>query len=96
MTHAQDALRPIERYALLDDAWAFVLADRMTAPAWLDLTEGFADERDLTVWERLLSGLRALDRLVDGDGPPGPVDAGSSALTAAVRRRARPRPGPRR
>ena len=66
VARAQDTLYPIERYALIDDAWAFVLADRMTAPDWLELAEGFADERDLTVWERLLGGLRSLDRLVDG------------------------------
>jgi puromycin-sensitive aminopeptidase len=66
LAHAQDGLQPIERYALVDDAWAFVLADRMAAAAWLDLAEGFADERDLTVWERILGGLRSLDRLVDG------------------------------
>jgi puromycin-sensitive aminopeptidase len=67
VARAQDALHPIERYGLVDDAWAFVLADRMTTPDWLDLAEGFAAERDLTVWERLLGGLRALDRLVDGE-----------------------------
>jgi puromycin-sensitive aminopeptidase len=66
VARAQDHLRPVERYALVDDAWAFVLADRMTAPAWLDLAERFGAERDLTVWDRLLAGLRALDRLVDG------------------------------
>ncbi len=65
--NAQTDLSPIERFGLIDDAWASVLADRMTLPAFLDFTAGFSAETDLSVWERIISALAFCDRLVDGD-----------------------------
>jgi len=64
---AQTDLSPIERYGLVDDAWSAVLADRMTSLDLLHLIEGFADETDLSVWQRIVGTLGSLDRLVDGD-----------------------------
>ena len=64
--HTRD-LSAIERYQVLDDAWALVLADRLDAEEFLGLLDTFASgEDDLAVWQRILSGLGALDRLVDG------------------------------
>jgi puromycin-sensitive aminopeptidase len=63
---AQTDLSPIERYGLVDDAWAAVLSDRMTAVEFLELVEAFAGETDLSVWQRIIGGLTALDRLVEG------------------------------
>jgi puromycin-sensitive aminopeptidase len=93
VAHAQDALHPIERYALVDDAWAFVLADRMTAPDWLALAEGFGAERDLTVWQRLLGGVSTLDRLVEGVARD-TLRARALALTASVADELGPQPAP--
>ena len=67
MAKAQTDLSPIERYGLVDDAWAAVLADRMTAVDFLAMLDGFADETDLSVWQRIVGALGSLDRLVDGD-----------------------------
>jgi puromycin-sensitive aminopeptidase len=64
---AQTELSPIERYGLVDDAWAAVLADRMTTVDFLTLVEAFGDETDLSVWQRIVGTLGSLDRLVDGD-----------------------------
>jgi puromycin-sensitive aminopeptidase len=64
---AQTDLSPIERYGLVDDAWAAVLADRMTAMEFLEMAEAFADETDLSVWQRIVGALGALDRLVEGE-----------------------------
>ena len=64
---AQSDLSPIERYGLVDDAWAAVLADRMTAVDFLTMLEGFTDETDLSVWQRIVGALGSLDRLVDGE-----------------------------
>jgi puromycin-sensitive aminopeptidase len=64
---AQEALSPIERYGLVDDAWAAVLADDLSAPGFLEFVEGFGDETDLAVWQRVVGALHALDRLVEGD-----------------------------
>ena len=56
VTHAQTDLSAIERYGLVDDIWASVLA------------EAFREETDLSVWQRIIAGLTALDRILDGDG----------------------------
>ncbi|WP_195210306.1 M1 family metallopeptidase [Actinomarinicola tropica] len=76
-------LAAIERYGLVDDAWAAVLADELDAPSFLALVrELAADEDDLSVWQRIAGGLGALDRLV-----PAPA---REAWTATVRALARP------
>ena len=66
-THAARDLSPIERYGLVDDTWAWVLAGDHEAHDFLDLAEAFVDETDLSVWQRIVAGLAELDRLVDGD-----------------------------
>ena len=60
-------LTPLERYTLVDDAWASVLAGTVEAATFVTTAERFVDERDLSVWERITGGLSILDRLVDGD-----------------------------
>jgi puromycin-sensitive aminopeptidase len=59
-------LSDIERYGLVDDTWASVLAGTTTAAEFLTLADGFGDERDISVWRRLLAGLDQIDRLVEG------------------------------
>ena len=82
VAHASSELSPIERYGVVDDAWAAVLADRLTTVEFLQLASGFRAEDDLSVWERLVGALAALDRLVDGDA--------REALRADVRELAQP------
>jgi puromycin-sensitive aminopeptidase len=67
VARAQTDLSPIERYGLVDDAWAAVLADRMTAVDFVDMALQFGDETDLSVWQRVIAGLHAVDRLISGD-----------------------------
>ncbi len=64
---AQEILLPIERYALVDDAWATVLADQMTASQFLSILELLTTETDRSVWQRIIAGFSALDRLLSGD-----------------------------
>ena len=64
---AMDVLSPIERYSLVDDAWAAVVAGQASAGSYVDLVQGFADETDLRVWQSILGGLGWLDRFVDGE-----------------------------
>jgi len=63
---AQDVLSDIERYGLVDDAWAAVLSGSSSAAEYLDLADGFGDERDVAVWRRLLNGVEQIERLVEG------------------------------
>jgi puromycin-sensitive aminopeptidase len=59
-------LEPLERFALVDDLWAAVLANRTSAVDYLSTAQHFAGERELVVWRVLTGGLRAVGRLVDG------------------------------
>ncbi len=72
----------IERFNLVNDAWAAVLAGLMPLAEYLDLTARFRAERDRNVWAVLLSSFAALDRLLDPEDRPG--------LAALVRDRAGP------
>ncbi len=60
-------LEPLERFALVDDLWASVLADDATATEFLDCARQFAEETDPVVWRVVIGHLRAAARLVDGD-----------------------------
>ena len=64
---AIDELSAVERYAVLDDAYAALLANRTSSMAFLNLIEAMSGENDRSVWQRLIGGLRQLDRLVDGE-----------------------------
>jgi len=62
-----DQFTALERYTLVDDAWAAVLAGSVEAADFVALVARFADERDLSVWERTVAALDQLDRLLQGD-----------------------------
>ncbi len=60
-------LDTLERYSLVDDAWASTVAGRIPAADLLTLLEGFVDEREYGVWQAVVVALGGLSRLVDGD-----------------------------
>jgi puromycin-sensitive aminopeptidase len=60
-------LSPLERYTVVDDAFAAVLSGSITAADFVGLVERYGDERDLSVWERIVGGLGQIDRLATGD-----------------------------
>ncbi|HWS45003.1 MAG TPA: M1 family metallopeptidase [Acidimicrobiia bacterium] len=60
-------LEPLERFALVDDLWASVLAGEISAEEFLGCAHRFTDETDLVVWKVLIAHLRAAARLVTGD-----------------------------
>ncbi|MFW2383469.1 MAG: M1 family metallopeptidase [Acidimicrobiales bacterium] len=64
-------LNEVERYALIDDAWASVLASTTSTTTFLTLLEAMASETSRTVWQRIIAGLDRLDRLVDSDAHDG-------------------------
>ncbi|HEU5149814.1 MAG TPA: M1 family metallopeptidase [Iamia sp.] len=63
-------ITPLERYGLVDDAWASLLAGAIGVDEVLDLLRRYADETDLSVWQRVLGVVAALDRLVDDETRP--------------------------
>ena len=76
------ALGAIERFNLVNDAWAVTVAGLMPATDYLALTARFRDERDKNVWSVLIGSLGTLNRLVTPADRPG--------LEALVRDRVAP------
>ncbi len=62
-----NVLEPLERFTLVDDLWALVLAGDATAADFVDTAQRFSGETDLVVWRGLAGSLRACGRLVEGD-----------------------------
>ncbi|MEM9652385.1 MAG: M1 family aminopeptidase, partial [Actinomycetota bacterium] len=62
-----EVLSPVERYGLIDDGWAAVLAGRSNTMAFLNLLEAMTAEVNRSVWVRIIGGFRQLKRLVDGE-----------------------------
>jgi puromycin-sensitive aminopeptidase len=58
------SLGAIERFNLVNDAWAVTAAGLMPIAQYLDLTARFRDERDKNVWSVLLGSLHALNRII--------------------------------
>ena len=59
-----DTLAGIERFNLVNDAWAVTVAGHMTLTDYLDLTARFRGERDRNVWSVLLASFAMLNRIV--------------------------------
>jgi puromycin-sensitive aminopeptidase len=57
-------LAPIERYSLIDDAWALTVAGRLDAARFLDILDGFRHDDDLSVWQRVMGALDTIWRVV--------------------------------
>ncbi|MEN8040979.1 MAG: M1 family metallopeptidase [Actinomycetota bacterium] len=60
-------LDPIERYAVVSDALANVLAGDVMGADFLSLVSNLTDEDELDVWSVALAGLGELDRVVSSD-----------------------------
>jgi puromycin-sensitive aminopeptidase len=64
------SMASIERFNLVNDAWAVTAAGLMTVPEYLDLTTRFRAERDRNVWTVLIGSFGSLNRwLRPGDRP---------------------------
>src|SRR2546422_3725885 len=77
-----DGLAPIERFNLVNDAWAVTVAGLGRLIDYLELTARFRAERDRNVWSALLASFHSLNRIVEPADRPG--------LAALVRDRVAP------
>ena len=77
-----DKLAAVERFALINDAWAITIAGLMPITEYLDLAAQFATDRDKNVWALMLNSFAFLNRLIDSDVRP--------ALESLVRQRVSP------
>ena len=64
---AAQSLPAVERYGLIDDTWALVLADHLPITAFLELLGGLGDEDELAVWQRAAGGLGTLSHVCPDD-----------------------------
>ncbi len=65
-----DGLAPIERFNLVNDAWASTVAGLMPVTNYLDMTARFQADRDKNVWAALIDSFHALHRIVEPAGRP--------------------------
>jgi puromycin-sensitive aminopeptidase len=63
-------LAAIERFNLINDAWASTVAGLMPMTDYLDLTAQFRNDRDKNVWEILLSSFHTLNRVIEQSDRP--------------------------
>jgi puromycin-sensitive aminopeptidase len=77
-----------ERFGLVDDHFAAMVAGRISATDYLDLLRKLGSETDLSVWERITSALGTLERLLEE-----PAQAGYQALVRGLVRPALDRLG---
>ncbi|MGH7259370.1 MAG: M1 family metallopeptidase [Nitrospiraceae bacterium] len=77
-----DGLAPIERFNLINDAWASTMAGLMPVTDYLDMTARFQADRDKNIWAVLIDSFHALHRIIE--------PAGRAALDSFVRDRIGP------
>ena len=65
-----EKLLSIERFNLINDAWASTVGGLMPLTAYLDLTGRFTGERDKNVWAVLLDSFGYLNRIIDAAHRP--------------------------
>jgi puromycin-sensitive aminopeptidase len=68
---ALDRLQAIERFNLVNDAWAAVLAGPTPLTEYLDLTSHFRGERDKNVWAVIVGSFQTLGRIAEPEDRPG-------------------------
>jgi puromycin-sensitive aminopeptidase len=66
LTERLPELSALERYGLVDDLWAAVVAGSADASEFVSFAARFDAEEDLAVWQALLLGLGWCDRFMEG------------------------------
>ena len=64
------SLAPLERFTLLADTWAAVLAGQSDLPGYLTLIQGLSTAVEPPVWQSIHAALAALARVVSDDARP--------------------------
>jgi puromycin-sensitive aminopeptidase len=64
LLQAPERLAAIERFNLVNDAWAATVAGLMPLPDYLNLTKQFRGEQDKNVWAVLIDSFHQLNRIV--------------------------------
>ncbi len=81
-----DTLEPLERFDLLGDTWATVLARRRDLDDMLVLAGALGDETDPDVWGQVVGALRFLDHVVPDAARPALARYSAQLMTPLVDR----------
>jgi puromycin-sensitive aminopeptidase len=82
MTH----LTPVERFGLINDAWAGTLAGLVSLPEYLELIDQMGGETDVNVWTTMIASFHQLHRILDDVQYRRFADRLGPLLTSAVER----------
>jgi puromycin-sensitive aminopeptidase len=94
VTAALDQLSPIERFGVVSDTWAAVVAGLAPLKEFFAMAAKFRNETDLNVWRAILSGFAYLDTVVDEQHRPAMQAEVRRLLTPALERLGwEPKPG---
>jgi puromycin-sensitive aminopeptidase len=63
-------MNTLERYSLVDDAWAATVAGNLSSVELLTFLEEFGNEREHAVWQAVVIALRGISRLIDEETLP--------------------------
>ncbi len=67
-----DRLDDLERFCLVNDAWAFVESGQKAAADWITLASSYRDEPEQAIWNTLIAGMAAIrHHIVSDDDLPG-------------------------
>jgi puromycin-sensitive aminopeptidase len=64
-TNVQEKLSPIERFNVVSDTWASVVAGLTPVPDFLGLSRLFGEEENRAIWVALLGGFGYLNRMLE-------------------------------
>jgi puromycin-sensitive aminopeptidase len=53
-------LSDLERFTMVDDAWAFVESGQLGVPKYVELTHAYRNESEQAIWQSILGGLGAV------------------------------------
>jgi len=94
VTAALDQLSPIERFGVVSDTWAAVVAGLAPLKEFFAMAAKFRNETDLNVWRAILGGFAYLDTVVDEQHRPAMQAEVRRLLTPALERLGwEPKPG---
>lgn len=60
-----DQLQPVERFGLIDDTWSLTLAGETEVGDFIALLDGYRNETDVSVWQRIIGALGFIDHVAD-------------------------------
>lgn len=86
-------LEAVERFGLVDDSWTLTLAGETDVADFLSLLNGYRDEEDVSVWQRIVGALGFIDHVAP-DTDRDALGALVSELTAPARKRLGDMPTP--